>query len=294
MHVLESGDEVYQYSIENKSDQLSPEHERNEQLIFNEFFRRLHENRVEKLPYPEFDRLIEPLKRYCVLGEIISAQGYQSDVLFCQYTIHIPPEWKTDPKKPNVMISGYSQMSKSTFIPDTNDTISYFGLPFELYLITDSEDPSPPTIYFKVMSVDTWDRQIVEGYGYSKLPVNAGTRAAQVKTAKPKLHFQSKLKSFFLGGCPDLQDLRFYEFDKDVVRNHYGFKTESSGSVNVRFNILCQTRYFLLTRSEISDEPQETERLETGRGPTGVFQLTLDALRRAKLRLKVLKSFRID
>jgi hypothetical protein len=213
-HEIELGDETYLYIIENKSEQLSKQHEAKEQMIFEEFLKRLQENRKERLPYPIFDPVPQDyLQRYSVFGEFISAQEFGADMIYLEYLAHIPEEWKPDPQVPNQLLSAKSQVSLASPIPHSNSLISMLGIPFEFHLITSKIDTVPPSIYFKIKSVDIWDRHTVIGYGFIKLPIAAQREEIEIKCWKPTLHFQSRLKNFFVGGCPDIQDLKFNEFD---------------------------------------------------------------------------------
>jgi Meckel syndrome type 1 protein len=64
-------------------------------------------------------------------------------------------------------------------------------------------------ILFKVVSVDIFDRHRIEGYGYLKLDTIAGCRSIKVQTWKSDLDSKSQIKSYFVGGCPELEDLTY-------------------------------------------------------------------------------------
>lgn len=66
-----------------------------------------------------------------------------------------------------------------------------------------------PRIVFKVMSVDTCDRHLVQGYGYTAIPSIPGFYNESISTWKPELTTPMQLKSYFVGGCPELEDLAY-------------------------------------------------------------------------------------
>ena len=78
----------------------------------------------------------------------------------------------------------------------------------------------PLKIYIKVLSVDGSDRHCIEGYGFTSLPLEAGSVEFVIKTWRPLFHFQERLKSFFLGGSPDLLDFKFNNIE-EVYREIY-------------------------------------------------------------------------
>ena len=212
-HHFKIGDDYYEYTIENSSDKLSPENERKEQLIFEEFFKRQHRARLEKLP-KEFQFIPDgAIQRFHFFGEIISCHSFNSDLLYCQYLFSVPSEWKNDTGVIN-LLSASTQVSYAKV--EKNERISFFGCPLGLELVCGSETPKSPTLYIKVMSVDGEDRHAVEGYGTVILPDKAGIHHFELKTWKPVSPRTNELKSFFLGGSPELGELSFNELEVNV------------------------------------------------------------------------------
>jgi Meckel syndrome type 1 protein len=72
-----------------------------------------------------------------------------------------------------------------------------------------------PKLYFKVVSVDLSDRHKIEGYGHVQLPRKAGHYQHTLSTWRPSIGFESRLKSFLVGGCPELDDIQ-YLYQSDV------------------------------------------------------------------------------
>lgn len=245
MHEIHIGDDTYLYTIENTSNPLSHENERKEKLIFEEFFKRQHSLRMDKLAGQMFEGMPDDSfhQRYCLNGEITSCKGFQSDTLYCQYLVDVPSEWKTDERQIN-LLSAHTQVAYATILQGELDRTAFFGAPIEVslvsrgilfcsvpYLFCDStyitiprlqthldKSPRPIKIYFKVYSMDSSDRHCVEGYGYTLLPLEAGSVDFQVNTWRPLFDFREQVQSFFLGGSPDLFDLKFNNTDEVIIR----------------------------------------------------------------------------
>jgi hypothetical protein len=67
------------------------------------------------------------------------------------------------------------------------------------------------------MSVDGEDRHAVEGYGTVILPTHVGIHHYELKTWKPISPRANELKTFFLGGSPELGELNFNELEVIVL-----------------------------------------------------------------------------
>jgi hypothetical protein len=101
-----------------------------------------------------------------------------------------------------------------------------------------------PKLYFEVFSVDYWDRHVLQGYGYSFI----GARDVDiltVKTWRPKGDYKDQLRSFFIGGSREFEDLSYISIPDSHVNpklTKYNMFSESSGSISIRLNCLSQKR----------------------------------------------------
>lgn len=214
MHEFQLGDEMYIYSIQNASHTLSPENEFKEQLIFEEFFKKQLQVRMEKLSGEVFQEIpTDYQQRLCVNGEIESCSGFHSDSLYCQFLISVPSEWKSDHQQLN-LLSATTQISYSTILEGHVDYTAFFGFPIELNLISAEKTPRYPKLFVKVFSVDSQERHCVEGYGNVNIPLEAGSYEFELKTWRPLFHFQERLKTFLLGGSPDLVDFTYNDLEE--------------------------------------------------------------------------------
>jgi hypothetical protein len=216
-------------------------------------------------------------------GEIQTFAGFSSEQIFLEYYLTMPPSYKLNKTQSEAKCSGRSQI-----VICEDDEHGYRGhLSFPLHWCFDNpanrtENSNVPLkIYFKVMGVDSWCRHRLEGYGSIEIPTEAGRHSIIVTTWKPELNFKSQLKQYFLGGGPELVDIRFDKIDKDTIFNRYGLRTMASGTVSFVFNITKQSHALVADEGELclpGSEPLTT--LDTR-----------SALKRAKSRLKALKSF---
>lgn len=62
---------------------------------------------------------------------------------------------------------------------------------------------------FEIVTLDSWNRYRVEGYGCLDVPPTAGKFAPVVQTWRPTgSTIRSQLRRFFVGGSPELDDIR--------------------------------------------------------------------------------------
>ena len=243
--------------------------------------------RISKLPHQFLDPLqSDVVNQLVIFGQISKIRGFEEPNIFVQYQTFLPSGWKHEFDSKNIS-SKYTQTTCCELELKTNFYVGRLGVPIELSLCSGEPlgEIKPPKLYFKVWSIDSMDRQRIQGYGCLVLPTTAGPRNYTIQTWKPKQHFQSQLTSYFLGGSPDLIEFNFNELENVESNNHYGFQTQTSGSVSFSLNCILRSRLKMLTRREMI-ESQEEYVVESAAGAS-----TKAALQRAKLRLKALKAF---
>jgi len=57
-----------------------------------------------------------------------------------------------------------------------------------------------PYLLIQVNSVDSWNRSRIQGYGFMRVPMNAGYHEIEIDTWRPRGSLTSEVHSFFLGG----------------------------------------------------------------------------------------------
>ena len=67
----------------------------------------------------------------------------------------------------------------------------------------------------QVNSVDDWGRHRIEGYGWVRIPLEAGYHTLEVETWRPRGSLHSEVFSYFLGGSIRLLKL------EELIRTKY-------------------------------------------------------------------------
>ncbi|KAF6776455.1 hypothetical protein AHF37_03509 [Paragonimus kellicotti] len=154
-------------------------------------------------------------------------------------------------------IGGTGQLEDTTFVGIPGNfqrEVSLFSHPIEFDLAykpgLDKEIEQPlsmrwPILYLEIISFDFWSRSRTEGYGYVELPRTHGEHVLNVLCWRPTGEsVVENLRRFFIGGTGQLEDTTFVGIpgnfqSKNLVK--YGFRTQSSGSVTLRFNSVVQS-----------------------------------------------------
>jgi Meckel syndrome type 1 protein len=153
-------------------------------------------------------------------------------------------------------ISGFTQTSKIK--TEAQDEIAYFSHPFEYDLYYKNDEineenkdalPKMPKILFEVASYDLWNRYRTEGYAWTQIPVKPGTYEENLPCWRPRGDsFIYELRRFFIGGSPELEDISFVTIPSDLegtILSRYGFRTVTTGSIQIRMNCVFQSQLFL-------------------------------------------------
>mmetsp|Transcript_41602 Transcript_41602/g.103952 ORF Transcript_41602/g.103952 Transcript_41602/m.103952 type:complete len:566 (-) Transcript_41602:143-1840(-) len=205
---------------------------------------------------PELDA-----RKVMINCEIVSARGFDLDHVYVQYLLDVPGNWATGDAP---QLWGNTQVSRVRHKKDVNgkstmDAVAHFGMPVELTLWEALKEEAKnkeekegekggggakrvPCMLLQVNSYDPWDRQRVLGYGHMNLPLTPGFSDQSVMTWRPALSQIGKMRSFFIGGTPELRDLTFAGLPTTLQGSlsRYGFSSESSGSVRVRSHCVVQ------------------------------------------------------
>ena len=81
----------------------------------------------------------------------------------------------------------------------------------------------------QVRSVDSWERVRLEGYGYITLPQTPGTHTYTVDTWRPEgPNNTTKLRRFFIGGTPELSDVRYVHVPSNYAAHPVSFAPSQS------------------------------------------------------------------
>eukprot|EP00035_Acanthoeca_spectabilis_P004841 m.107333 g.107333 ORF g.107333 m.107333 type:complete len:545 (+) comp12746_c0_seq1:3993-5627(+) len=245
---------VWEYELSHASVPITEKEAAAEAAVLQEMYQRhadLCANKVGR----QFHSLPDTLAHdtvYHLFGEIVSAQAFEYDNLYVRLQVDLPSGWVLDTASAKAFVTQISQTSSTGDLEDT----AHFSYPFEAAIrrdgqleheILDPDEVQPsisPKLLLQVNSLDLFERHRPEGYGYLPIPLHPGLHDEVVETWRPVGdHVVGKMRRFFLGGAPELQDATYAAIPHDhhdIVMSKQGFRTEAAGSVRVRVNVVKQ------------------------------------------------------
>lgn len=156
-------------------------------------------------------------------GEIVSASGFGPQNIFVEYVVDLPDGWFTE--IPDDLLNGATQKC----YPDRND-VAHISCPFQFDLNCDKEDGSWPQLLVRVVSIDIFGSQKVEGYGVKPLPRFPGRTKLEIITlCEVPTTPIDKLSEYFLG-----------DWDRDEDDNEKPRVTETRGTVILNINCIMR------------------------------------------------------
>ncbi|KAM7451886.1 Pleiotropic negative transcriptional regulator [Porites harrisoni] len=281
--------EVYEYTIEQCSPQMTSDQREQEYKSFSELYNR-HALYLASQVGSGFDPVPEPgVLRMNLFGEIVSARGFEYDGLYVHFFLDLPSKWRPvdDP-----VLSGVTQTCVTKLEGEEN--VAHFCYPFEFSLLYQEDDESAddfihwPTLFIEVLSLDSWERFRTEGYTYLTIPSKAGSYTLEADTWRPIGNGPiPEMRRFFIGGSPELEDPTYPQkpaMTDDKVLSKYFFRTAASGSVTVKLHIMQQCQSFV----EVTKKPRRTRTILDRLGGMNALDSlarVLDAFQRAKRRM---------
>uniref|UniRef100_A0A667X5U4 MKS transition zone complex subunit 1 n=1 Tax=Myripristis murdjan TaxID=586833 RepID=A0A667X5U4_9TELE len=146
-----------------------------------------------------------------------------------------------------------------------------------------------PVMYFKVLSLDFWQRYRTEGYGYLVLPVTPGKHVITCHAWRPlQTGTVSVLRRFFIGGSPELEDHSYVRVPgtfKGQRLSRFGFRSETTGSVTFTLHCIQQARAFV-DASLLKKKRQRVFDQLGGLSQQGAVYSVLEAFQRARRRMQ--------
>uniref|UniRef100_A0A6Q2X4P1 MKS transition zone complex subunit 1 n=1 Tax=Esox lucius TaxID=8010 RepID=A0A6Q2X4P1_ESOLU len=149
--------------------------------------------------------------------------------------------------------------------------------------------PQWPVVYFKVLSLDFWQRYRTEGYGYLVIPSTPGKHTVSCHTWRPlQTGTVSELRRFFIGGSPELEDYSYVRvpgtFKGDRL-SRFGFRTLTSGTVTFNLHCIQHSRAFV-DASTLKKRRQSVLDQLGGFSQQGAVYNVLEAFQRARTRMQ--------
>uniref|UniRef100_A0A8D3A7E9 Meckel syndrome type 1 protein n=1 Tax=Scophthalmus maximus TaxID=52904 RepID=A0A8D3A7E9_SCOMX len=233
--IVTEGDkrEVWRLTVENVSTAMKPDEKDMEQNMYKDLYVS-HKEYLNSLVGQDFEMPPLGVLRYVMNGEIVSAQGFEYDNLYIHFLMELPNNWSSLPFQ---SLSGVTQACRTKTLRK------------DFSLIILESVPQWPVLYFKVLSLTSWQRYRTEGYGYVLFPAIPGKHKITCHTWRP---FQtgtvSALRRFFIGGSPELEDHSYVRVPgtfKGERLSRFGFSTETTGSVTFNLHCIQQARSFV-------------------------------------------------
>ncbi|XP_047186536.1 Meckel syndrome type 1 protein isoform X1 [Scophthalmus maximus] len=249
--IVTEGDkrEVWRLTVENVSTAMKPDEKDMEQNMYKDLYVS-HKEYLNSLVGQDFEMPPLGVLRYVMNGEIVSAQGFEYDNLYIHFLMELPNNWSSLPFQ---SLSGVTQACRTKTLRKENVAFFSFPFSFEAFYMSEKESeesvPQWPVLYFKVLSLTSWQRYRTEGYGYVLFPAIPGKHKITCHTWRP---FQtgtvSALRRFFIGGSPELEDHSYVRVPgtfKGERLSRFGFSTETTGSVTFNLHCIQQARSFV-------------------------------------------------
>ncbi|KAI3373919.1 hypothetical protein L3Q82_022488 [Scortum barcoo] len=241
--------EVWRLTLENESPVMKPEEKEREQNMYKDLYVR-HKEYLNSLVGQDFEMPPAGILRYMMNGEIVSAKGFEYDHLYIHFFMELPNNWSSLPFQ---SLSGVTQTCRTKTLGKENVAFFSFPFSFEAFYMSEKESEESilqwPVIYFKVLSLDSWQRYRTEGYGYLLFPATPGKHTVTCHTWRPiQMGTVSALRRFFIGGSPELEDHSYVRIPgtfKGERLSRFGFCTETTGSVTFNLHCIQQARAFV-------------------------------------------------
>ena len=286
------GREVLEYSVEHISMDQDYDCMIKEAMLQNEVYARYNQLQQAEVG-DNFEMPPAGMFRLHLNAEIVSAKQFEFDCLYVNYLIDLPPGWTAGE---DAVLQGATQKC-FTAADLRGDDVAHFSCPVEtdLFFSINTLDvdrevlPRWPQLLIEVVSVDTWSRYRVEGYGHTVIPSHPGHHHININTWRPlpgKLN--SEMKRFFIGGTPELEDIRYvgHSDDQGGVISKLGFQTRASGSVTVKMNIIHQAKAFMMSKTVTGGRRKQNRRVLLDRLSSATLftsvNTVLEAFRKAR------------
>ncbi|XP_076017365.1 tectonic-like complex member MKS1 [Genypterus blacodes] len=285
--------EVWRLTLENVSTVMKAEDKEREQNMHKDLYVR-HKEYLNSLVGHDFEMPPAGVLRYLMNGEIVSAKGFEYDNLYIHFFMELPNNWSSLPME---SFSGITQTCCTKTLGKEN--VAFFGFPFsfETFYMNekDSEEcvPQWPVLYFKVLSLDSWQLYRTEGYGYLVFPAVPGKHTMTCHTWRPlQTGVASSLRRFFIGSSPELEELSYVRIPgtfKGERLSRFGFYTETTGSVTFNLHCIQQARAFV-DATMLKKRRQRVFENLGGFSQQGAIGNILEAFQRARRKMQVVRE----
>uniref|UniRef100_A0A8C1PTW9 MKS transition zone complex subunit 1 n=1 Tax=Cyprinus carpio TaxID=7962 RepID=A0A8C1PTW9_CYPCA len=275
--------EVWRLYLENASSDIHAEEKEREQRMYRDLYTR-HKDYLNSLVGQDF----EMVRIIILIQTHFSAQGYEYDNLYVHFFLDLP-----NSNVPFHGLSGVTQTCRTSSVG--KEDVAFFSYPFSFETFFHKEDesdgslPQWPVLYFKVLSLDFWQRYRTEGYGFLVIPSTPGYHRMTCRTWRPlQSGTVAELRRFFIGGAPELEDISYVRVPgtfKGKRLSRFGFRTQTTGSVTFTLNCIQHARAFI-DASTLKKRRQTVLDQLGGHSQQGSVYNVLEAFQRARNRMQ--------
>ncbi|XP_019622108.1 PREDICTED: Meckel syndrome type 1 protein-like [Branchiostoma belcheri] len=279
--------EIYEYTLQHVSKPMSSQEQDREHKMYKELYAK-HIETLAASVGEQFEMPPPGILRLNLYGEIVSARNFEYDNLHINFFLELPKNWTSDHGQ---QLSGVTHTVTTKV--EGKDNVAYFSYPFEyeVFFRNETEDDMPqwPLLFLQVLSVDSWQRYRTEGYGYCGVPSAPGVHHKTVHTWRPVGNsLVDPMRRFFIGGSPELEDPTYTAvpttFDGQRL-SKFGFRTESSGSIQIKLYCVQQSQAFLETTTKKRKTATLLDRLGGMSAQSNIMNV-LDAFQKARKRMQ--------
>uniref|UniRef100_A0A673LAM6 Meckel syndrome type 1 protein homolog n=1 Tax=Sinocyclocheilus rhinocerous TaxID=307959 RepID=A0A673LAM6_9TELE len=253
--------EVWRLYLESASSDIHADEKEREQRMYRDLYTR-HKDYLNSLVGQDF----EMVRIIILIQTHVSAQGYEYDNLYVHFFLDLPNNWSSVPFH---CLSGVTQTCRTRSVG--KEDVAFFSYPFSFETFFHKEDesdgslPQWPVLYFKVLSLDFWQRYRTEGYGFLVIPSTPGYHRMTCCTWRP------------------LQSGTVAELRRRLSR--FGFRTQTTGSVTFTLNCIQHARAFI-DASTLKKRRQTVLDQLGGHSQQGSVYNVLEAFQRAQKRMQ--------
>ncbi|XP_037806133.1 Meckel syndrome type 1 protein homolog [Lucilia sericata] len=238
---------LYSYGIEDISPKaIAPPSEQEQFLYLPELpaHWRIEDELVTKFVMPP-----KRTQRCAILFTINDVSGFEYDNVHVHYRIKLPEN--------TILEEGLLDATTHTASNWGSNTTQHIGLTWQITLLCEEQfDPSQYLrIFFEVISIDSWERERVEGFSHYNLnllqPCNSTVKLTCIRPVESLLE---SINRYFIGGRRKFDYEQFVcEFSEDEVAGgmsnfhcRYGGHMQNSGQLSFTCQMLTQRNCELL------------------------------------------------
>uniref|UniRef100_A0A1A9WAT4 Meckel syndrome type 1 protein n=1 Tax=Glossina brevipalpis TaxID=37001 RepID=A0A1A9WAT4_9MUSC len=196
-------------------------------------------------------------QRYSVLFEIQDILDTEYNDIHVRYHIKMPPNYVLE----DGILDGTTHSVSTSSSSSLNDSINIgFCWQITIFCKHQYNHNHRLHIFFEVISIDSWDRERVEGYTYYAISLlQANHECVTLKCMRPKESLFDAFSRYFIGGYRQFDFIRFFaNIPREHEKEHenrdfhlrYNAKMQNTCQLNFKWQDITQRNCELLQKSE--------------------------------------------